>query len=88
LDFGNDKDLAATELRQTPDATADVNEQAGIAQHLKLLPDFIADVPGVLTHSRPLARPSRAFIFDRIPFAASQAAQVSGWSFSSSRVKA
>jgi hypothetical protein len=29
-----------------------------------------------LTHSLPLARPSRAFTFGRIPFAASQAAQV------------
>ena len=32
--------------------------------------------PSLVTRSLPLARPSRAFTFGRIPFAASQAAQV------------
>src|SRR5215472_6535848 len=32
--------------------------------------------PDPMTHSLPLVRPSRAFTFGRIPFAASQAAQV------------
>jgi len=30
--------------RQTPDAAADVKQQTGIAENLKLLANFIADV--------------------------------------------
>ncbi len=32
-------------LWQTPDGGADVNQQPCVAQDLKLLPDFVADVP-------------------------------------------
>jgi hypothetical protein len=31
-------------LRQTPDAAAEVQQQTGIAENLKLLADFISDV--------------------------------------------
>lgn len=38
------KDSAPTELRQPPDAAADVLQESGIAQDLELLADFVADV--------------------------------------------
>jgi hypothetical protein len=42
--------------------------KADIAQDLQWLADFIADVAGMWTRSRPLARPSRAFTFGRMEF--------------------
>ena len=54
--------------RQTPEATFDMQQQASITQHLQLLPDFITHMAGVLTRSRPLTRPLRAFTFGRMEF--------------------
>ena len=74
--FGTYKDSAPTELRQSPFATIEMNQQTGVTQDLELLTD-----------SCPVF-----FIYGVIPDVAACSrfclSELSGWSFSSSRVKA